>query len=170
MSQVPEPRRMAIHQAGHAIVQALVGRGRFRVSRVALGREANAAWPDHEALGAASLDRETFLSIYEFGLVTLAGIAAEERYMATQPPEEEPLVALSDLAEWQQAADRLFAQPGQRQLVGLNIMRKLHEWFAEPSIWHILETLATELLEHGALDEVALEKILDPLRTTKESP
>jgi len=104
MTLTPEPRRQAIHQAGHAVAQALVGRDRFSVFRLAIGVEANASWPGQEARGAATLDREALLNIYEFGLVTLAGIAAEQRYLAARPPEAEPLIALSDLAEWQEQA------------------------------------------------------------------
>jgi len=173
VSRAPEPRRMAIHQAGHAVAQALVGRDRFSVARVALGIENNAAWPDREAWGAADLDRETLLSIYEFGLVTLAGIAAEERYLAAQPPEAEPLVALSDLAAWQEEAGRHFEQPGPFRLVSLNVMRKLHEWFAEPAIWQTLEALAEALLERGELDQAEVQRLLAPLpapaHTTKET-
>jgi len=173
VNRVPEPERMAIHQAGHAVAQTLVGRERFGVSRVTLGSEENPAWPDREARGAASLDRETFLTIYEFGLVTLAGVAAEERYLAERPPEPEPLVALSDLAAWQERAGALFPEPGQLRLVSLNVMRKLHEWFADPSIWQTTETLAAELLEHEELEQNRLEQLLAPLAantpTSKES-
>jgi len=171
MSRAPEPRRMAIHQAGHAVAQALVGRGRFSVTRLALGIESNPAWPGREAWGSASLDREEMLSIYEFGLVTLAGIAAEECYLASQPPEAEPLVALSDLAEWQEEAGRIFEQPGQFRLVSLNVMHKLHEWFAEPAIWQTLEGLADALLERGELaqEEVQqrLAELTSPTRETR---
>jgi len=165
MNVTPELQRMAIHQAGHAVVQALVARDRFAVSRLALGLEANASWPGRPAWGAAALDRETHLSIYEFGLVTLAGIAAEERYLAAQPPESEPLVALSDLAEWQQQAREVFGDTGKIRLVSLNVMRRLHEWFAVPSIWQVVECLAQELLVHGTLEIAALQLILSELPT-----
>lgn len=163
MSRMPEPRRMAIHQAGHAVAQALVGRDRFSVFRLALGVETNAAWPGRKALGAATLDRETMLTIYEFGLVTLAGIAAEERYLASQPPEEEPLVALSDLAEWQEQASRVFGEEGKINLVSLNIMRKLHQWFAVPEIWQVVEELAAALLQYGELSKTELRQQLAKL-------
>jgi len=170
MSPAPEPRRMAIHQAGHAVAQALVARGRFSVARLALGVEANPAWPEREAWGAASLDREALLSLYEFGLVTLAGIAAEERYLAAQPPEAEPLVALSDLAEWQEQAGRHFEQPGQFRLVSLNVMRKLHEWFAEAAVWQTVENLADALLERGELTQEEVQQRLATLPSlTKET-
>jgi len=156
----PEPRRMAIHQAGHAVAQALVGRDRFSVYRLAIGIEANRDWPGHEARGAATLDRETMLNIYEFGLVTLAGIAAEERYLASRPPEAEPLVALSDLAEWRKAAAQVFGSAGRINLVSLNVMRRLHAWFADPGVWQVTERLADALLEQGELRQGELRRIL----------
>src|ERR1039457_3965737 len=101
---IPEPRRMAIHQAGHAVVQTIVGRGRFAVKHVALDVEACGSWRGRPAKGDALLDRGAFPGLYEFGLVTLAGIAAEERYLAGTPPDGEAVVALSDLAAWQEQA------------------------------------------------------------------
>jgi len=163
MSRGPEPLRMAIHQAGHAVAQALIGSGRFAVSRVTLGIEPNAAWPDHTAWGEAALDREIRLSVYEFGLVTLAGIAAEERYLASHPPEEEPLVALSDLAEWNEQAKQVFDHAGKVELVSLNIMRKLREWFTDPAIWQVVEDLAAELVTQGTLAGSNLASILERL-------
>lgn len=167
MNVTPELQRMAIHQAGHAVVLALVGRDRFTVSRLALGLEANASWPGRPAWGASALDRETRLGIYQFGLVTLAGIAAEERYLAAQPPESEPLVALSDLAEWQQQAREVFGDAGKIRLVSLNVMRRLHQWFAEQAIWQVVECLAAELLAHGTLDITALQLILAKLPSSQ---
>ena len=90
-----------------------------------------------------------------------------------QPPEAEPLVALSDLAAWQEEAGRHFEQPGPFRLVSLNVMRKLHEWFAEPAIWQTLEALAEALLERGELDQAEVQRLLAPLpapaHTTKET-
>lgn len=163
MTYQPEPERMAIHQAGHAVVQAHVGRKRFKVKRLSLGVESNPDWPDREARGEAALDRETFLGIYEFGLVTLAGIVAEERYQAEQPPEQEPLVALSDIAEWQTRARQVFQDEAQIELVSLNVLQKLREWFADPAIWQVVEELAAALLRDGELDEGRIQPILDRL-------
>jgi len=159
----PEPRRMAIHQAGHAVAQALVGRDRFSVFRLAIGVAANPAWPGHEARSEAVLDRETLLNIYEFGLVTLAGIAAEERYLAGLPPADEPLVALSDLAEWQEQAGQVLGERGRIQLVSLNVMRRLHAWFADPAVWRVVEGLAEALLEREVLTEIELQRRLAEL-------
>ena len=170
MNTTPKFQRMAVHQVGHAVVQALVGRDRFAVSRLALGVEANASWPGRPAWGAAAVDRETRLSIYEFGLVTLAGIAAEERYLAAQPPEHEPLVALSDLAEWQQQAREVLLDAGKIRLVSLNVMRRLHLWFAEPAIWQVVEGLSAELLANGTLDATALRSLLAKLPTPRPAP
>lgn len=160
MIRQPEPHRMAIHQAGHAVAQALVGRERFSVSRVSLETEVNPGWPQRLAIGEACLDRKTDLTLYEFGLVTLAGIAAEERYMADLPPEEEPLVALSDLKEWQEQAWKAFADPGKVELISLNIMRKLHDWFAAPIIWGVVEELAEMLLDQQVLETPDLSPLL----------
>lgn len=160
---VPEPRRVAIHQAGHAVAQALISRDRFNVFRLAMSVEANPAWPGRAARGTAAIDRTILLNIYEFGLVTLAGIAAEERYLETRPPEAEPLVALSDLAEWQQQAERVLGEAGKIDLVSRNVLRRLQVWFAEPEIWQVLEALADELLLRGELADVRLRRLLDRL-------
>jgi len=163
VNRQPDPGRMAIHQAGHAVAQARVGRKRYRVKRLSLGVEPNPSWPEKEARGEAALDRETLLSIYEFGLVTLAGIAAEERYMADQPPEQGPLVALSDIAEWQGQARKVFRDEAQIELVSLNLLQKLREWFVDPTTWQVVEELAAALLREGELDETFIQPLLDRL-------
>ena len=163
MNLQPEPERMAIHQAGHAVIQARVGGKRFKVKRLSLGVESNPAWPHKEACGEATLDRETLLSIYEFGLVTLAGIAAEERYLADRPPEKEPLVALSDIAEWQEQARQVFSDEAQIELVSLNLFHKLREWFVDPGTWQVVEELAAALLREGELDEAFIQPLLERL-------
>ena len=163
MSRQPEPYRMAIHQAGHAVAQALVGNQRFSVARVKLGVEANAGWPEQVAWGEAAIDRDTRLTIYEFGLVTLAGIAAEDRFLESQPPEEEPLVALSDLGEWNEQVGKLYDDPAKIDLVSINILRKLHQWFSDPAIWRVVENLAGQLLEQESLEGRQLTAILQDL-------
>jgi len=159
----PDPRRVAVHQAGHAVAQALIGRDRFNVLRLAIGAEDNPAWPGRVARGSAVIDRPTQLNVYEFGLVTLAGIAAEERYLASRPPEAEPLVALSDLAEWQQQAGSVLGEAGKVDLVTRNVMRRLQLWFAEPEIWQVVENLVDELLVRGELADARLQRLLSRL-------
>lgn len=165
----PDVERMAIHQAGHAVVQAWVGRGRFEVSRVALDGPHGARWRGRPAQGEAVLDRETFLGLYEFGLVTLAGIAAENRYLADQEPEEEPIVALSDIAEWQEQALNVLGNEEQVHLVSLNVMRKLEEVFSDPGIWRVTEQLAEKLVAEGAVQGETLQNILGLLAKPEES-
>lgn len=160
---IPEPRRVAIHQAGHAVVQTLVGHGRFAVARVSLQGEHGGTWHGHLARGEAALDRETELGLYEFGLVTLAGMAAENRYLAAEQPNNEPLVALSDLAEWQERAGDVLQDVARVRLVGINVMRRLEEWLNEGAIWQVVERLAEELLARGTVQGEELRGILASL-------
>lgn len=159
----PEPRRVAIHQAGHAVVQTLVGRQQFSVARVSLDGPHGSAWRGLPATGEALLDREVFLSLYEFGLVTLAGVAAEERYLAQLPPDDEPLVAISDLAEWQEAAAQVIELPARINLVSRNLMLHLGETLANEATWRVVEQLADELLIHGTVAGDDLQRILGQL-------
>ncbi len=160
---VPEPHRVAIHQSGHAIVQTLVGRRRFAVSSVSINAEECGTWRGFPVQGKATLDRETFLGLYEFGLVTLAGIAAEDCYIFRDADEDNPVVAISDLAAWQEQAWEILQDDTKVQIVSLNIMRKLHSWLAEKEIWSVVEQLASALLEHGTVESDLLHQILAPL-------
>jgi len=166
---IPEPKRVAIHQAGHAVVQTLVGRRRFAVTRVSVDGQCGEFWQDQPARGEALLDREVFLGLYEFGLVTLAGIAAEERYLATEPPEADPVVALSDLAAWQEQAWKVLQDEARVQLVSVNVMAKLDEWLAESRVWRVVERLAAELLAQGTIQGELLLQILSPLAGGREA-
>jgi hypothetical protein len=160
---IPEPRRVAIHQAGHAVVQTLVGRRRFSVARVSIDAEPAEIGQGLPTRGEALLDRETFLGLYEFGLVTLAGIAAEERHLEQKEPMDDPLVALSDLAAWQEQAWNILQDEARVQLVSLNVMRKLREWMANTGVWHVVEQLADALLAQKTLQGDPLHHILAPL-------
>lgn len=160
---IPEPRRIAIHQAGHAVVQTIVGRGRYAVACVSINAEPGESWRGLPAQGEALLDREALLGLYEFGLVTLAGIAAEDRYLAGMPADGEPLVALSDLAAWQEQAVELLQSEARVNLVSRNVMDRLQEWMADAAIWQVVETLADALLAEGAVQGEALRKLLAPL-------
>lgn len=159
----PEPRRRAIHHAGHAVVQTIVGRGRFAVERVALDGETCASWRGRPAQGQALLDREAFLGLYEFGLVTLAGLAAEERYLGNEPPQGEPLVPLSDLAAWQEQAWAVLQSQARVDIVSRTIMLRLQELLDENSVWRVVEALAAALLAEGQLQGESLRAILAPL-------
>ena len=160
---IPEPRRRAIHHAGHAVVQTIVGRGRFAVQHVALDAGTCGSWRGRPAQGQALLDREAFLGLYEFGLVTLAGIAAEERYLAGTPPDGEPVVALSDLAAWQEQAGDVLQSEARVDLVSRNVMGRLLEWLEDDTIWQVVECLAAALLAEGTVQGETLRKILSPL-------
>jgi hypothetical protein len=160
---MPEPRRMAIHHAGHAVVQTIVGRGRFAVEHVALDAETCGTWRGRPAQGQTLLDREAFLGLYEFGLVTLAGLAAEERYQVDVPPEGEPLVPLSDLAAWQEQAWSVLQSEARVDIVSQTIMLRLRELLADSGVWRVVEELAEALLSEGQLQGEPLRKILAPL-------
>jgi hypothetical protein len=96
---LPTPERLAHHEAGHAVVQHWVSQGRFRVTRVALDSAGG------QVAGSSLIDQEVTLGLYHFGLVTLAGIAAENRYFDDHPaPEEESWGAVGDIQEWMAAA------------------------------------------------------------------
>jgi hypothetical protein len=160
---IPEPRRVAIHQAGHAVAQTLVGRRRFSVARVSIEAEPDEIRQGPLPRGEALLDRETFLGLYEFGLVTLAGIAAEECCLAQEGPVDDPVVALSDLAAWREQAWNALQDEARVELVSLNVMRKLREWMADDAVWQVVERLADALLAQGMLQGDQLQHILEPL-------
>ena len=165
---IPDPHRAAIHQAGHAVVQTLVGRRRFAVVCVSIDSEPGEIWQELPARGKALLDRETFLGLYEYGLVTMAGIAAEECYLAQGEPIENPVVAVSDLAAWQEQARKMLQDEAKVQLVSLNVMRKLHEWMTNYAIWRVVEQLADALLARGMLQGESLQRILAPIEEFRD--
>ena len=98
---------------------------------------------------------------------TLAGIAAENRYLARTPPLADPLVALSDLAEWQERALQVLGNPARVRLVGLNVMRKLQEWLEDDGIWRVVERLAARLLAGKTVQGPELQLILSPLNAPR---
>ena len=159
---MPDRKQRALHQAGHAVVQTLISRGRYHVSHVELDGPHAPLEPSAPS-GEAALDREVMLGLYEFGLVTLAGIAAENRHMILEPPKGEPLVALSDLAAWHEQADQLLESPARVRMVSLNIMRKLEEWMTDPKIWRVVEDLAEALLAEDTVQGERLQQILGAL-------
>lgn len=160
---IPDRKRMAIHHAGHAAIQTLVGRGDYKVARVTMGVEPDSSWRGCPSQGASNLDREVFLRLYEFGLVTLAGIAAEDRYMQDEPAGDDPVVAISDLVEWQEKAFEVLQDESKVDLVGMNVMRKLGEMFSVVETWDVVEALAEALVEHETVEGELLHKLLAPL-------
>ena len=165
---IPKPRRVAFHQAGHAVVQTIVGSRRFAVNRVSIDVEPVESWRGLPPQGEAVLDREVILGLYEFGLVTLAGIAAEERYLADEPQDGEPVVAMSDLAAWQEQAWDMLQSEARVDLVSRNIMRRLQEWMEDGSVWRVVECLADALLAESTLQGELLRQILLPVVAGKE--
>jgi hypothetical protein len=161
---IPEPRRVAIHQAGHAVVQTIVGRRRFNVARVSIDSEPGEIRNGLPVRGEALLDRESFLGLYEFGLVTLAGIAAEQCFLVQEEPVDDRVVALSDLAAWQEQAWNILNDEARVRIVSLNVMRKLQEWMADNGIRRVIERLADTLLEQGMVEGEVLQHILTPLK------
>lgn len=159
---------MAIHLAGHAVVQTIVGRGRFEVGRVSIDVEPGGSWRELPAHGEALLDREALLGLYEFGLVTLAGIAAEECYLAQVPPEGEPVVALSDLAAWQEEAWKVLQSDARVNLFSHNVMLRLREWLENTNVWQVVECLADALQAEGTVQGEPLRRILSPLIPASE--
>ena len=160
---IPEPRRRAIHHAGHAVVQTIVGRGRFAVECIAMDTDGCGSWRGRPAQGHTLLDREKFLGLYEFGLVTLAGFAAEQRYLADVPQEGEEVVPLSDLTAWQESAWHVLQSKARVDIVGRTILLRLQEWMEADHIWQVVETLADTLLVEGRLQGEPLRRILSPL-------
>ena len=162
MASIPEPRRRAIHHAGHAVVQTIVGHGRFAVECVSMDTDACNTWRGRPAQGLALLDREVFLGLYEFGLVTLAGLAAEKRYLVDLPPEDEPVVPLSDLAAWEEQAWSVLQSKTRVDIVSSTILLRLQEWMEDSIVWQVVQALADTLLTEGKLQGESLRRILSP--------
>jgi hypothetical protein len=112
-------------------------------------------------LGDELLDREVFLSLYQFGLVTPAGVAAEERFLSQMSPGSDPVVALSDLAEWQDAAMPVLETAARFDMVSRNIMQRLEEILAVAAT--VVELLAAALQTHGSVAGDDLQRILGQL-------
>jgi hypothetical protein len=154
--------RIAHHEAGHAVIQAMIGQGRFVVNEVSIKEGAACAGEQCRAQGHALLAEETDLNIYEFGLATMAGIAAENRWFEDHPPTEEYMKwgAVSDIEEWESTCRRLYPDEAKARLVGLNVMRKLQEIFDDPAVWRVLQELAAALIERETVAGEELNKIL----------
>jgi len=146
---MPNRERIAYHEAGHAVVQTLLGRGRFAVAEISIREGTSCVGDLLRVQGHSLLDAEAALNLYEFGLATLAGIAAENRYFEEHVATDEDKCwgAASDVEEWENACRRLYPDERQARLVGLNIMRKLQKMFANPAVWQALRELAAVLME-----------------------
>ena len=153
---LPDPERLAHHEAGHAVVQHWVARGRFSVTRVSLAADGS------QVAGSSLLDREVRLGLYEFGMVVLAGIAAENRYFSERPPPEgEVWGAVGDIDEWLGMARGALESEARVELVTRNLLRRLTTFFADQSTWATVCELANLLLTEGAVEGDRLHAILE---------
>jgi hypothetical protein len=160
----PEPERIACHQAGHAVMQAILARGRYRVAAVSLYGDDGCTVDRRKPCGFAKLDRETELNLYEYGLAQLSGIAAENRFLREHPPEGDNLWgAVSDIQEWQDTAMGLYRDEGRVNMLSMNIMAKLDAIFSETAIWSVVNALAEALLEKQTIAGDELQAILAEL-------
>jgi hypothetical protein len=152
---LPTPERLAHHEAGHAVVQHWISQERFRVTRVALDSDGG------RVAGSSLIEPEVTLGLYQFGLVTLAGIAAENRYLSEHPaPEDDPWGALGDIREWMAAASEILQEKARVELVTGNVLRKLDEFFEGPDSWRVVTELARLLLAEGIVEGERLQDVL----------
>lgn len=157
--------RVAYHEAGHAVVLALLGRGRFNLSEVSVKEGFPCNDETRRVQGHSLLAGSEDLNLYEFGLATLAGIAAENRYFEEHPPPDEERLwgAVGDIEEWEVTCRRLIPDAGKAHLLGLNIMRKLQQIFDDPFIWKVTYELASALSARETVAGDDLQALLSGL-------
>lgn len=137
-------------------VQHWVARGRFRVTRVSLDSVGD------QVAGSSLIDRDVTLGLYEFGLVVLAGIAAENRYFSEHPaPEGEPWGALGDNREWVETARSVLQSEARVEMVTRNVMKRLGDFYGERSNWNAVVELAHLLLAGGTVEGDRLQSLLE---------
>jgi hypothetical protein len=153
---MPSPARLAHHEAGHAVIQNRVARGRFSVTCVSLDTG------DGRVAGRSLIDREVTLGLYEFGLVTLAGIAAENRYFRDVPSDDgERWGAVGDTEEWLAAAREMLQSDARIEMVTKRVMQYLQNFFADGENWSVVTELAKLLLEEGTVKGERLHALLE---------
>jgi hypothetical protein len=153
---LPTPDRLSHHEAGHAIVQHWVAKGRYRVTRVSL--ESNGG----QVAGSSLIDRDVTLGLYEFGLVMLAGIAAENRYFSEYPPPAgETWGAVGDIDAWLATAREVLQSEPRVDMVTRNVMKRLKDYFEDAENWGAVRNLAGQLLVEGYVDGELLSAILE---------
>jgi hypothetical protein len=153
---LPSPDRLAHHEAGHAVVQHWIAKGRFRVTLVSLDSGGG------EVAGFSLIDHNVTLGLYEFGLVVLAGIAAENRYFSEYPPPEgEQWGAVGDIDEWLATARDVLHSEARVEIVTRDVMRRLQDLFNDQATWNVVSELARLLLAEGAVEGVRLQAILE---------
>src|SRR5438128_1418141 len=130
----------AYHEAGHAVVALALGRPIHRVSIL----------PDREHLGRCQFGKGVFRPSEDWLereiLIALGGTAAEARH--------------TDAYAWDEAGrDRQYVRllavqrAGERQAERLErrLLAKAEHLLARPGHWRAVESIAAELLRHGAL-------------------
>jgi hypothetical protein len=159
---IPGRERLSYHEAGHAVVQTLLGRGRFDVAEVSIAPGSTCFDKNLRVQGHTLLAETEDLNLYEFGLATLAGIAAENRYFEEKPPTDEDRLwgAVGDIEEWECTCRRLYPDEGKAHLVGLNVMQKLQHIFDDPVVWKVVCELAAALVAGETLAGDELKGLL----------
>jgi hypothetical protein len=162
---IPSRERIAYHEAGHAVVQTLLGRGRFEVAEVSIVSNFSCINENFRVQGRTLLAENEDLNVYEFGLATLAGIAAENRYFEENPPSDEDRLwgAVGDIEEWEGTCRSLYPEEGKAHLVGLNVMHKLQQIFDDPVVWKVLSELAAALVAAETVKGDELKGLLSGL-------
>ena len=154
--QLPSSDRLAHHEAGHALVQHWVAKGRFRVTRVSLESDGG------QVAGYSLIEPEVTLGLYEFGLVVLAGIAAENRYFSeVSPPEGEQCGATGDIDDWLAEARTALGSNARVGIVTNNVMRRLKDFFDDQVNWNMVTELAEQLQKEGTVEGEQLQMLLD---------
>jgi hypothetical protein len=153
---LPDLERLAHHEAGHAVVQHRIARGRYRVTRVSLESDGESV------AGSSDIDTETDLGLYEFGMVVLAGIEAENRYFSEHPPPQGDIWgAVGDTEEWLSAARNVLKSDARVEIVTRNVLKRLRDFFDHAENWGIVCKLAGLLVAEGGVEGKRLQDLLE---------
>ena len=160
---LPTTERLAHHEAGHAVVQHWISEGRFQVTRVALDSDGETV------AGSSLIDNNVTLGLYQFGLVVLAGIAAENRYfLLNNLHEGDHWGAVGDIEEWLSAARDALQSEARVEIVTRNVLRRLREFFQAGTTWSVVSELAQLLISQGVVEGERLQGLLRGDSATRE--
>jgi hypothetical protein len=84
-------------------------------------------------------------------------LSAEERYLAKTPPDGVSVVALIDLAVWQEESWKVLQSEDKVNLVSCNVMGRLKEWMEDNTIWRVVASLLLLVmlaLRYSAITEI----------------